>query len=162
MRRLRYVLELTDGSHRDESLLSYPEAEVLLFGMDWKTLSSPLSPSCLLPDAVDAARPADLNSGLDSESDFAPICPFMLFLDPEESFFMIMPEEDGLMITTNVRDKWNLLGVLERQKSFTLNFGVLCIEDSLRLLKLFFEDKYPTLRALEKAMSEHGPLGALP
>lgn len=86
----------------------------------------------------------------------------MLFLDAGESFFMIMPETEGMLITARVLDKWNLLGMLEKETSFTLNFGVLGIEDSLRLLKLFFEDKYPAMRALEKAMQENDRLGPNP
>ena len=79
--------------------------------------------------------------------------PFILFLDPEESFFMIMPEAQGLLITCRVTDKWNLLGMIEKQKAYTLNFGVLEMEDTLRLLRLFFEDNYPNMRALEKIMA---------
>jgi len=151
MRKLRYFLELSDGSHRDESSISFAEAEKLLRGMDWNTLSSPLSPSCPLPLTAMA-------QSADSEVD----CPFMLFLDTGESFFMIMPEIEGLLITARVLDKWNLLGLLEKEKAFTLNFGVLAIEDSLSLLKLFFEDKYPAMRSLEKAMQENDRLGPSP
>jgi hypothetical protein len=147
MRELRYFLELSDGSHRDESSITYAEAEALLKGMDWKALSSPLSPSCPLPPAQAAENPSA------TETD----CPFMLFLDPAESFFMIMPEVEGLLVTARVLDKWNLLGMMEKEKSFTLNFGVLGVEDALRVLKLFFEDKYPAMRSLEKAIQLQGP-----
>jgi hypothetical protein len=142
MRELRYFLELAGGQHRDESSISFSEANILLKEMDWKNLSSPLSPSCLLPTAT----PGDFEA--DGE------CPFMLFLDPGESFFMIMPEAEGLLITARIVDKWNLLGMLEKGKAYTLNFGVLNIEDTLSLLKLFYEDKYPTMRALEKGMNQ--------
>jgi hypothetical protein len=86
----------------------------------------------------------------DAESEGEPSAPFMLFLDEGESFFMIMPEDSGLRITARVLDKWNLLGLVTKDKTFTLNFGVLDIEESLKLLKLFYEDKYPSLRTLEK------------
>lgn len=140
MRNLRYFLELSDGSHRDETSISYSESETLLKGMDWKTLSSPLSPSCPLPQVTPP--------GATTEAE----CPFMLFLDEGESFFMIMPEREGLLITARVVDKWDLFGMVEKKKSYTLNFGVLGLDDVLSILKLFFEDKYPSLRALEKAM----------
>jgi hypothetical protein len=126
MRELRYYLELSESAHRDQAPISFAVAEGLLRGMDWK-----LPP----PDA---------------ESEGEPSAPFMLFLDEGESFFMIMPEDSGLRITARVLDKWNLLGLVTKDKTFTLNFGVLDIEESLKLLKLFYEDKYPSLRTLEK------------
>jgi len=129
MRELRYYLELTDAEHRDEAPISFTVAETLLRGMDWKLTA---------PDESPEAEPS---------------APFMLFLDESESFFMLMPEEDGLRVTARVIDKWNLLGMLQRDKSFTLNFGVLPLEDALVLLKLFYEDNYPALRALEKRMA---------
>jgi hypothetical protein len=129
MRELRYYLELTDVEHRDEAPISFTVAETLLRGMDWK-LDRPEGP----PEAE-------------------PPAPFMLFLDELESFFMLMPEDGGLRVTSRVIDKWNLLGMMQRDKSFTLNFGVLPLEDALVLLKLFYEDNYPALRALEKRMA---------
>ncbi|MBW8890394.1 MAG: hypothetical protein JF616_21785 [Fibrobacteres bacterium] len=129
MRELRYYLELTDAEHRDEAPISFTVAETLLRGMDWKLNE---------PDASPEAEPR---------------APFMLFLDESESFFMLMPEEDGLRVTSRVIDKWNLLGMMQRDKSFTLNFGVVPLEDALVLLKLFYEDNYPALRALEKRMA---------
>lgn len=129
MRELRYYLELSDAEHRDEAPISFTVAETLLRGMDWK-----LPPPDAPPDAE-------------------PHAPFMLFLDEIESFFMIMPEEEGLRVTSRIIDKWNLLGLVQRDKSFTLNFGVVPIDDALVLLKLFYEDNYPALRALEKRMA---------
>jgi hypothetical protein len=126
MRELRYYLELTDNAHRDQAPISFHVAESLLRGMDWK-----------LPAA-------------DADPDSEPAAPFMLFLDEGESFFMLMPEDGGLRITARVLDKWNLLGLVTKDKTFTLNFGVLDTEESLKLLKLFYEDNYPSLRALEK------------
>ena len=141
MRELRYFLELSDATHRDETPISFAVAESLLRGMDWK-----------VPDA-------DV-SGEDGE----PVAPFMLFLDEGESFFMLMPEgakpgtggksePEGYRITARVLDKWNLLGLVSKDKTFTLNFGLLGLDDSLSLLKLFYEDNYPTLRSLEKRMT---------
>lgn len=129
MRELRYYLELSDVEHRDEAPISFTVAETLLRGMDWK-----LSPQ---PHAAPDAEPR---------------APFMLFLDEVESFFMLMPEDGGLRVTSRVIDKWNLLGLVQRDKSFTLNFGVVPLDDALVLLKLFYEDNYPALRALEKRM----------
>lgn len=126
MRELRYYLELTDNAHRDQAPISFPVAESLLRGMDWN-----------LPPP-------------ESNPDSEPSAPFMLFLDEGESFFMLMPEDGGLRITARVLDKWNLLGLVTKDKTFTLNFGVLDTEESLKLLKLFYEDNYPSLRALEK------------
>jgi len=129
MRELRYYLELTDVEHRDEAPISFTVAETLLRGMDWKLTEPSESPEA------------------------EPRAPFMLFLDEVESFFMLMPEEGGLRVTSRVIDKWNLLGMMQRDKSFTLNFGVVPLEDALVLLKLFYEDNYPALRALEKRMA---------
>jgi hypothetical protein len=126
MRNLRYTLELPDGSHVDHPPVSFPEAETILLGMDWRPV------------------PAD--------GDEEPRLPFLLFLDEGESFFMLMPEEGGVRVVTRVMDKWGLLGILSREKSFTLEFGLLAREDALVLLKIFFEDNYPALRALEKEM----------
>jgi len=131
MRELRYFLELSDETHRDEAPISYVVAESLMRGMDWK-----------LPDPPKAAE------------DGEPSSPFMLFLDEGESFFMVMPEMDGLRVTARVLDKWNLLGLVSKDKSFTLNFGLVSLEDALSLLKLFYEDNYPVLRSLEKRMRE--------
>ena len=128
MRELRYYLELSDVAHRDQAPISFAVAEGLLRGMDWK----------LPAEADEAAEPS---------------APFMLFLDEGESFFMLMPEDEGLRITARVLDKWNLLGLVTKDKTFTLNFGVLSVEESLKLLKLFYEDNYPSLRALEKRMA---------
>jgi len=128
MRELRYYLELTDAEHRDEAPISFTVAETLLRGMDWK------------------APPAEV------AAEAEPRTPFMLFLDEGESFCMLMPEDEGLRVTARVIDKWNLLGLMQRDKSFTLNFGVLSLDDALVLLKLFYEDNYPALRALEKRM----------
>jgi hypothetical protein len=128
MRELRYYLELSDAGHRDEAPISFTVAESLLRGMDWK------------PE----------KTGEDAEGE--PRAPFMLFLDEGESFFMLMPEEEGLRVTARVRDKWNLFGLMQRDKSFTLNFGVVGIDDALTLLRLFYEDNYPALRTLEKRM----------
>ena len=150
MRELRYFLELSDATHRDETPISFAVAEGLLRGMDWQLP---------VPDAA----------GEDGE----PIAPFMLFLDDGESFFMIMPEgfrpgppgrpevpgsphrpePEGYRITARVLDKWNLLGLITKDKSFTLNFGLIGLDDSLSLLKLFYEDNYPALRTLERGMN---------
>jgi hypothetical protein len=131
MRELRYFLELSDETHRDEAPISYVVAESLLRNMDWK-----------LP-----APPA-------ASADGEPSTPFMLFLDEGESFFMVMPESDGMRVTARVLDKWNILGLVSKDKSFTLNFGLVSLDDSLALLKLFYEDNYPALRSLEKKMRE--------
>lgn len=128
MRELRYYLELSDSAHRDQTPISFSAAEVLLRGMDWK-LPAPGDPEA------------------------EPSAPFILFLDEGESFFMLMPEEDGLRVTARVLDKWNLLGLMTRDKTFTLNFGLLPLAEALKLLKLFYEDNYPSLRALEKSLS---------
>ncbi|MDQ3000234.1 MAG: hypothetical protein M3Y08_03060 [Fibrobacterota bacterium] len=128
MRELKYFLELSDATHRDQAPISFVVAESLLCGMDWK---------------LDAS-----SSGEDGE----PSAPFMLFLDEGESFFMLMPEPEGLRVTSRVLDKWNLLGMVSKDKSFTLNFGLVSLEDALVLLKLFYEDNYPALRSLEKGM----------
>jgi hypothetical protein len=139
MRELRYFLELSDATHRDQAPISFTVAESLLRGMQWN-----------LPDAS--------SPGEDEE----PVAPFMLFLDEGESFFMIMPESssngpqpDGFRVTARVLDKWNLLGLVTKDKTFTLNFGLIALDDSLSLLKLFFEDNYPTLRSLEKGMNQN-------
>ncbi|MDB5102871.1 MAG: hypothetical protein JWP91_560 [Fibrobacteres bacterium] len=129
MRELRYFLELSDAAHRDEAPISFVVAESLLRGMDWKL--SPIPPT-----------------GEDGE----PSAPFMLFLDEGESFFMIMPEQEGVRVTARVLDKWNLLGLVSKDKTFTLNFGLVGLDDALVLLKLFYEDNYPALRSLEKGM----------
>jgi hypothetical protein len=152
MRELRYFLELSDATHRDETPVSFAVAEGLLRGMDWQLP---------IPGAA----------GEDGE----PIAPFMLFLDDGESFFMIMPEgfqpapqsrpealgsshprpePEGYRVTARVLDKWNLLGLISKDKSFTLNFGLIGLDDSLSLLKLFYEDNYPALRSLEKGMNK--------
>lgn len=161
MRELRYFLELSDATHRDETPISFAVAEGLLRDMDWQLP---------VPDAA----------GEEGE----PIAPFMLFLDEGESFFMIMPEgfqpapqgrpeapgsssstlsspplsspprPEGYRITARVLDKWNLLGLIAKDKAFTLNFGLIGLEDSLSLLKLFYEDNYPALRSLEKRMDK--------
>lgn len=158
MRELRYFLELSDATHRDETPISFAVAESLLRGMDWQLP---------VPEAA----------GEDGE----PIAPFMLFLDEGESFFMIMPEgflppdrskapgqssslsptasparpePEGYRVTARVLDKWNLLGLVSKDKSFTLNFGLIGLDDSLSLLKLFYEDNYPALRSLEKSMNK--------
>lgn len=129
MRQLRYSLELPDGSHQEHAAIAYREAESLLKSMDWKAVK-------------------------DVALDFTPVekvdNPFILFLDEGESFFMILPETEGYQVTARVTDKWNLLGIVSKQKSFTLEFGVLGLEDALQLLKLFFEDNYPALRALDR------------
>ena len=134
MRELRYFLELSDATHRDQAPVSFAVAESLLRGMDWK-----------LPDPSTEA-------GEDGE----PNAPFMLFLDEGESFFMVMPEPDGIRVTARVLDKWNLLGLVSKDKTFTLNFGLVSLDDALALLKLFYEDNYPALRTLEKRMQEEG------
>ncbi len=127
MRKLKYILELPDGSQKDESTLDFAQAGNLLRSTDWQALRSD-------PGKADQQ----------SES------PFMLFLDEGDSFFMILPDEDGLLVTARVIDKWNLFGLMSKEKAFTLNFGLREIDDTLNLLKLFFEDNYPSLRALEK------------
>jgi hypothetical protein len=139
MRELRYFLELSDATHRDQAPISFVVAESLLRGMDWK----------LSPAAHAASGPA---SGPPNAEDGEPNAPFMLFLDEGESFFMLMPEPEGLRVTARVLDKWNLLGLVSKDKTFTLNFGILDLEDALSLLKLFYEDNYPALRSLEKGM----------
>jgi hypothetical protein len=139
MRELRYFLELSDATHRDQAPISFTVAESLLGTMAWN-----------LPD------------GNSPDEDGEPVAPFMLFLDEGESFFMIMPESstngpqpDGYRVTARVLDKWNLLGLLSKDKTFTLNFGLIGLEDALSLLKLFYEDNYPALRSLEKGMSQN-------
>jgi hypothetical protein len=130
MRELKYYLELSDAQHRDEAPVSFTVAESLLRGMDWKT--------------ANASAPGDAGA--------EPPAPFMLFLDEGDSFFMLMPEPGGLHVTARVRDKWNLLGLVQRDKSFTLDFGIISLDDALTLLRLFYEDNYPALRTLEKRM----------
>src|SRR4051812_6392156 len=128
MRELKYFLELPDGSHQDEAALSFSGADKLIKEIDWTALRNP-----------------------DRDEE-----PFLLFLDEGESFMMIMPETEGLRVTTRVLDKWNLFGLLTKEKSFTLDFGVVSRDDALRLLKLFFDDNYPALRALERKMQDMG------
>jgi hypothetical protein len=120
-----YSLELPDGSHREHPPVDFGEAEAMVRAFDWKAVSGSVP-------------------GAGGES------PFLLFLDQGESFFMIQPESGAFRITARVEDKWNLLGLMARQKSFTLDFGLLGLDDALVLLKLFFEDNYPALRALER------------
>lgn len=131
MRQLRYTLELPDGSHHEHAAVGFNEAENLVKSMDWNAVQA-------VSLGAEPARNGDN--------------PFLLFLDEGESFFMILPENDGLHVTARVLDKWNLLGLMSKQKSFTLEFGIVRQEDALALLKLFFEDNYPALRALEKRM----------
>lgn len=131
MRRLRYTVELPDGSHHEHAPVGYGEAELLVRNMDWV--------------AVRSVSLADRNVD-DGE------CPFLLFLDEGDSFFMVLPQDEGYRVTARVSDKWNLLGLVTKQKSFTLEFGLLAREDALVLLKLFFEDNYPALRALNKEL----------
>lgn len=131
MRELRYFLELPDGTHRDEASISFAQAENLLKGADWNILEAP-------------------------DSEGASDSPYMLFLDEGESFFMLMPEPEGLRVTVLVLDKWNLFGLLKKDRKFTLNFGLMALSDVLTLLKLFYEDNYPALRSLEMQMdSDH-------
>ena len=131
MRELRYFLELSDETHQDQSPVPFAAAESLLRGMDWKL-------------------PAPSATNEDGE----PIAPFMLFLDEGESFFMLMPETEGMRVTARVLDKWNLLGLVSKEKTFTLNFGLVALDDALALLKLFYENDYAGLRALEKRMAD--------
>lgn len=131
MRELRYFLELSDATHRDQAPVSFVVAESLLRGMDWK-----------LPDPNETTEDGEPNA------------PFMLFLDEGESFFMVMPEPEGMRVTARVLDKWNLLGLVSKDKTFTLNFGLITLDDALSLLKLFYEDNYPALRSLEKKMQD--------
>lgn len=131
MRQLRYTLELPDGSHHEHAAVGYREAEDLVRSMDWKAVA----------EASLGPRPS---ANADN--------PFLLFLDGGESFFMIQPEPEGFQVKARVVDKWNLLGMVSRQKSFTLDFGLVGREDALFLLKLFFDDNYPALRALEKEL----------
>ena len=131
MRELRYFLELSDATHRDQAPVSFVVAESLLRGMDWR-----------LPDPSASAEDGEPNA------------PFMLFLDEGESFFMVMPEPEGMRVTARVLDKWNLLGIVSKDKTFTLNFGLVSLDDALSLLKLFYEDNYPALRSLEKRMAD--------
>lgn len=131
MRRLRYTVELPDGSHHEHAPVGYGEAERLVQDMDWT-----------------AVRSVSLEDRGSRDGDG----PFLLFLDEGESFFMILPRDDGYQVTARVTDKWNLLGLVTTQKSFTLEFGLLGREDALALLKLFFEDNYPALRALNKEL----------
>lgn len=128
MRELRYVLDLSDGIRREQAALSYSHAEGMVKGL---------------------AAP---KSNRDMSSDSAQEPPFALFLDEEESFFMIMPEPEGLQVTVRVLDKWNLFGLLAKDKAFTLDFGILTVNDTLTLLRLFYENNYPALRSLEKCM----------
>lgn len=128
MRELRYYLELSDADHRDGDPVSFTVAESLLREMDWK------------PASTDEAEGAESKT------------PFMLFLDQGDSFFMLMPEDGGLHAVARVQDKWNLLGLMKADKSFSLDFGVMDLEDALSLLKLFYDDNYPALRAVEKRM----------
>ena len=132
MRELRYYLELSDAEHRDQAPISFTVAESLLRNMDWKLAEA---------------------GGEGGEGEGEPRAPFMLFLDEGESFFMLMPGEGGMHVTARVTDKWNLLGLMQRDKSFTLNFGIVPLDDALVLLKLFYEDNYPALRAVERRMS---------
>lgn len=131
MRQLRYTLELPDGSNHEHAPVSYSEAENLLRSMDWK-----------------AVRDVSLGPSPGENTD----PPFLLFMDEGESFFMLLPEKDRFQVTAKVVDKWNLMGFMAKQKSFTLEYGLLKLDDTLALLKLFFEDNYPALRALEKEM----------
>lgn len=135
MRQLRYTLELPDGSHHEHDPIGFREAEQLVKTMDWKSVR----------DESLGPMPAD-------NADH----PFLLFLDGGESFFMILPEGEAFQVKAQVMDKWNLLGMVSRQKSFVLEYGLVGLDDALFLLKLFFEDNYPALRALEKELSWDG------
>ena len=125
MRKLKYSWELPDGSHQDHEEIAFPEAEALLRAME---------PPPAIPG--ETGEP-----------------PFLLFWDQGDSFFMAVPDPAGIQVSAKVQDKWNILGMITGDRSFTLEFGVLSPEDTSVLLKLFFEDNYPALRALEKGMA---------
>jgi hypothetical protein len=133
MRKLKYSVELPDGTHQDYPALDYPQAESLLRILDWKTL----------PGWPQSQEGGEIEN------------PYLLFWDHENSFFLMLPGEGGVSITAKVQDKWNLMGFMSGERSFTLEFGTLTLEDSLVLLKLFFEDNYPALRAMEKSMQKN-------
>lgn len=131
MRQLRYTLEFPDGSHHEHAPVAYAAAESLLKTMDWKAVK----------DVSLGPQPGENADN-----------PFLLFMDEGESFFMVLPEKGRFQVTAKVLDKWNLMGFMAKQKSFTLEYGLLNLDDALALLKLFFEDNYPALRALEKEL----------
>ena len=135
MRQLRYTLELPDGSHHEHAPVGYREAENLVKTMDWKAVK----------DVSLGPQPGDNADN-----------PFLLFIDEGESFFMILPEAEGFQVKAKVLDKWNLLGMVSREKSFILEFGLVGMDDALFLLKLFFDDNYPALRAVEKELGWDG------
>src|SRR5687768_13012208 len=110
MRQLRYTLELPDGSHHEHDPVGYREAESLVKSMDWKAVK----------DASLGPRPGENADN-----------PFLLFLDEGESFFMIQPESAGFQVKAQVMDKWNLLGMVSRQKPFVLDFGLVRQDDAL-------------------------------
>lgn len=132
MRHLKYTLELPDGSHHEHAPVAYGEAENLILNMDWG-----------------AIRDVSLGPAPGENADH----PFLLFMDGGESFFMLLPRPNGFQVTAKVLDKWNLMGILSKEKSFTLEFGILPLGDALTLLKLFFDDNYPALRALQKEIA---------
>lgn len=141
MRRLRYTVELPDGSHHEHAPVGYGEAEQLVRTREWTPVRG--GPAAGRDNTAVARDNVD-DGAAGAET------PFLLFLDEGESFFMLLPRDGGYEVSTRVADKWNLLGLMSRQRFFTLEFGLLDREDALVLLKLFFEDNYPALRALAR------------
>ena len=106
--------------------MDFGEAEIWLRALDWSAMER------TAPAGGEGTRP------------------FLLFFDPEDSFFMLSAADGGFHISAQVKDKWNLLGILAGEKTFTLDLGILPLDDALTLLKLFYEDNYPALRGVEK------------
>jgi len=77
---------------------------------------------------------------------------FLYVHDDKESLFVAIPEGKNFEVNIRIHDRFGLLGMLGKEQSLEMGFGLLELEDACRLLKLFFDDNYPALRSLNKGM----------
>jgi len=77
---------------------------------------------------------------------------FLYVHDGTEKLFVVIPEGENFEVNIRIHDRFGLLGMMGKEQSLELGFGLLELEDACRLLKLFFDDNYPALRSLHKGM----------
>ncbi len=77
---------------------------------------------------------------------------YLCFFAGPETLFLATTDEGNLHVQIKAQDKWNLMAFLGSKRSLDMDFGWVDRDASVELLKRFYADDYPALRALHQSL----------
>jgi hypothetical protein len=77
---------------------------------------------------------------------------YLCFFAGPETLFLATADGGNLHIQIKAQDKWNLMAFLGTRKNLDMDYGLVDEAAGKELLKRFYSDDYPALRALHQAL----------